>query len=361
MTKLKYLIALTHFPNFGPASLAKLSALSSWQEAYQASTKNLLQLGLSEKLANEFIAWRQKFEPEVALEIMAKQKIEAIEITNDLYPPLLKNIYQPPPLLYYQGTLEEKLYYQPLAVVGSRRPSAYGQMAVSRLIKDLVANQLTIVSGLAYGIDALAHKTTLDSQGKTLAVLGSGIDRSSLYPASNRFLADKIIEQGGIIFSEFPPLTKANKFNFPRRNRLISGMSLGVLVIEAMAKSGSLITAHYGLEQNREVMAVPGNIFSPESAGTNHLLKLGAKAVTKVEDILEALNLELDEPQTPVKQNNLNQTETAILNTLTSEAKHLDEIKALLKLDISVITSTLTLMEIKGLLKNIGSSTYIKI
>jgi DNA processing protein len=356
----KYLIALTHFPKFGPASLHKLAALNSWQAAYDAPAALFLQLGLDAKIADEFVTWRAAVNADSFLETMDKNKIKAVTLDDELYPPLLKNIYQPPPLLFYQGELRPELYELPLAVVGSRRPSPYGQMVVNRLVKELAQNNLTIVSGLAFGIDAMAHQAALAAAGKTIAVLGSGLDRPNLYPAANRFLADKIITAGGALFSEFPPLTSATKFSFPRRNRLISGLSLGVLVVEAAAKSGSLITAHYGLEQNREVMAVPGNIFSPQSAGTNHLIKLGAKPITKVEDIWEIFNLEIGPAKLAANQN-LNEAEINILQLINEEAKHLDEIKNLLTLDIGVITSTLTLMEIKGLVKNLGNSTYIKL
>ena len=356
----KYLIALTHFPKFGPASLHKLAALNSWAAGYAAPASLLTTLGLDQKVIAEFIAWRAGADPEAFLATMAKNQIKAVTLDDELYPPLLKNIYQPPPLLFYQGELNPELYHLPLAVVGSRRPSAYGQLVVSRLVKDLAAHNLTIVSGLAFGIDALAHQTALEVQGKTIAVLGSGLDRANLYPAANRHLADKIIDSGGVIFSEFPPLTAATKFSFPRRNRLISGMSLGVLVIEAAAKSGSLITAHYGLEQSREVMAVPGNIFSDQSCGANHLIKLGARPVTSSADVFEILGMEPADSR-PALDQNLTAEEIQILQLTNQEAKHLDEIKNLLSLDIGVITSTLTLMEIKGLIKNIGNSTYIRL
>ena len=357
----KFLIALTHFQKFGPASLNTLTAFASWEDAYKATPGQFLNLGFSGKTVDEFIAWRNQNQPDELMEIMQRHKIKAVAITDDFYPPLLKAIHQPPPLLYYQGEFSAELLALPMAIVGSRRPSAYGQMAANRLTKDLAKNNLTIVSGLAFGIDAIAHQATLEVQGKTVAVLGSGLDRPSLYPRANHYLADKIIAQGGILLSEFPPLTRADKFNFPRRNRIISGTSLGVLVIEAAAKSGSLITAHYGLEQDREVMAVPGNIFASESAGTNHLIKLGARPITKAEDVLEALNLSLTDSGSQAKRQDLTQEEAAILALINEEAKHLDELKDLLKLDISVITSTLTLMEIKGLAKNIGNSTYIRL
>lgn len=357
MTDQDYLITLTHFGKFGPASLHKLAVLKSWSAAFHASFKLLTQLGLNEKIIHEFIDWRKTVRPENYLETMRHEDIKAVTLIDDHYPPLLKNIYQPPPLLYYRGHLEPSLFKLPLAVVGSRRPSAYGQMAAGRLVAPLAQAGLTIVSGLAFGIDALAHHHTLEVGGRTVAVLGSGLSQKCLYPINHRFLAEKIINQNGAIISEFPPLLPAAKFTFPQRNRLIAGLSLGLLIIEAAAKSGSLITAHYALEQNREVMAVPGNIFSEQSAGTNHLIKIGAKVVTKADDVLEVLNLQpLDADSA---QPNLPPEELAIMKIIGNEAKHLDEISALLKIDIGVITSTLTIMELKGLIKNIGNANYI--
>ncbi len=358
MEEKNYLIALAHYLKFGPASLARIKSLGAWRLAWQADLKHLTAVGLTTEMAQEFINWRQTVEIEKLLAELAKQQIKTTTLEEDLYPPLLKNIYQPPPLLFYQGELRTELYGRTLAVVGSRRATAYGQMVVKALIKNLAEDGVTIVSGLALGIDALAHEITLSFQGQTIAVLGSGIDRTNLYPKANRYLADKIIKEGGIIFSEFPPGTIANKFNFPRRNRLISGIAQGTLVVEAAAKSGSLITAHYALDQGREVMAVPGNIFSNESIGTNHLLKLGAKPITKREDIQEIFGWEKTESNKIV--NNLNELEQQILQALNSEAKHLDELKALLNIDIDVITATLTLMEVKGLIKNSGQLNYIK-
>jgi DNA processing protein len=359
MEEKNYLIAIAHWLKFGPASLARLKALGAWSTVWQADSEHLTRVGITADLAQEFIGWRQTIKIEELLAELNKHQIKTISLEEDLYPPLLKNIFQPPPLLFYQGELRAELYERTLAVVGSRRATAYGQMAVKSLVKNLAETGITIVSGLALGIDALAHEATLASHGQTIAVLGSGIDRPSFYPKANRYLADKIINNGGVIFSEFPPGTQANKFNFPRRNRLISGLAQGTLVVEAAAKSGSLITAHYALEQGREVMAVPGNIFSEQSAGANHLLKLGAKPVTKVEDIQEVFGWENIGVSDEVI-NDLSEIEKQILQALNTEAKHLDELKVLLNVDIGVITATLTLMEVKGLIKNSGQLNYIK-
>jgi DNA processing protein len=359
MEEKNHLVGIAHYLKFGPASLARLKALGSWQEVWEGNLEHLTRVGITPDSAQDFINWRQAIIIEELLATLDKHQIKTISLEEDLYPPLLKNIFQPPPLLFYQGKLREELYTRTLAVVGSRRATAYGQMAVKSLVTNLAEAGITIVSGLALGIDALAHEATLSVKGQTIAVLGSGIDRGSFYPKANKYLADKIISNRGVIFSEFPPGTEANKFNFPRRNRLISGVAQGTLVIEAATKSGSLITAHYALDQGREVMAVPGNIFSEQSSGTNHLLKLGAKPVTKVEDIQEVFGWENHEINETVIEG-LNELEQQILQVLNSEAKHLDELKALLNVDIGVITATLTLMEIKGLVKNSGQLNYIK-
>jgi len=247
-----------------------------------------------------------------------------------------------------------------LAVVGSRKFSSYGKMAAEKIIGILSQNNLTITSGLALGIDAIAHLTALEAGGRTIAVLGSGLDKENIYPSANRYLADKIISSGGTIISEFPIGTPPLKHNFPQRNRLIAGISIGTLVIEADEKSGALITARYALEQNREVFAVPGSIFSNQSRGTNKLIKQGAIPITAAEDIIEALNLA--QATGPIdKKNIVPQTpeEEKIFLQLSHEPMHIDELMRLTKLDTSKINSTLTIMEMKGLVKNLGGMQYV--
>ena len=211
-------------------------------------------------------------------------QVKTIKIQDPDYPVLLKQIHHPPLLLYYLGNI--KNLNSCLAVVGSRQHSDYGELTVKRIISGLLnQTNLIIVSGLAKGIDALAHWSTLKNNGRTVAVLGSGFNH--LYPAENKELAKRIIAQNGCLISEYAPDIKPAKHHFPARNRIISGLAWGTLIIEAAASSGSLITGRYALEQNREVFAVPGNIYSPTSMGTNNLIKLGAKPVLSIDDILE--------------------------------------------------------------------------
>ncbi|MFH1412752.1 MAG: DNA-processing protein DprA [bacterium] len=217
-----------------------------------------------------------------------------IKFNDSNYPALLKQIHDPPHILYCRGILNPQLTKFTLAVVGSRKHSPYGHQVIRKLVSELSKLGITIVSGLAFGLDALAHQTALDYHGKTIAVLGSGLDDYNIYPSENLQLAHQIIANNGCLISEYAPGTGAQKYHFPMRNRIISGMSLGTLVIEAAERSGSLITARYALEQNREVMAIPGRIDSSTSKGTNNLIKMGARPVTSIDDILETLNLTIN-------------------------------------------------------------------
>ncbi len=216
--------------------------------------------------------------------------MQTIDIKAKNYPGLLKEIYDPPQTLYVNGPLKVKEKY-PLAVVGTRKVSLYGQKITRSLVKALAKAGFTIISGLALGVDGIAHQAALDVGGKTIAVLGSGLD--IIYPSSHQQLAKNIIKSNGVIVSEYEPKTRPSKWTFPARNRIVAGMSLGTLVIEAPKKSGALITARFALEQGREVFAVPGSVYNENSAGCNLLIKMGAKPVTKPEDILEAFNLNL--------------------------------------------------------------------
>lgn len=360
MNDLKYWVGLNNFSKFGPIRFKRIRQyFPDLENAFKANLNELKQAGIEEKIAEEFITARLSINPDKLMEKIIKQSIKVITVEDKNYPKLLAEIYDQPPLLYCRGELTIADEFA-LAVVGSRKYSNYGRQATEQLVKDLSANNLTIVSGLAIGIDALAHEATLSSHGRTIAVLGSGLDRENIYPSQNRYLADKIIASGGAIISEFPLGSLPLKHHFPQRNRLISGLSLGVLVIEAGIKSGSLITARQGLEQNREVFAVPGNIYSPNSEGTNYLIKQGAKLVSSANDIIEALNL------TQVASYIDNKKiipdsfeEEKILTVLTYEPMHVDELIRLTKLDTATINSTLVIMEMKGVIKNLGSMQYV--
>jgi DNA processing protein len=357
---LKYLIALSHFPKFGPARLKKIkNHFQTWENAFLSSAGELTKAGIEEKVSSEFSAAKGNINPDEIMEKMEKENIMAATLSDEIYPPLLKEIYNPPQLIYYKGELSKDNEFN-LAVVGSRKFTSYGQMAVEKIVGELANSNLTIVSGLALGIDSLAHDAALKANGRTIAVLGSGLDQQNIYPFSNRYLSDKIIASGGALISEFSPGTPPLKHNFPQRNRLISGISLGVLVIEAGEKSGALITANFALEQNREVFAVPGNIYSPVSAGTNNLIKKGARVVINAADILETFDLaQIFSVMENKKALPETEEEKLILKHLNREPLHINDIVRAANLDTSVINSTLTIMEMKGMVKNLGNMQYI--
>jgi len=248
---LKYWLAFNQITAIGPIRTQRLlDYFGQLKNAWQANKTELLKAGLEEKIVNELIKKRQEIEPENELKRLEKSASQIITLFDENYPKLLKEIYAPPPLLYYLGRLDLNNDF-PLAVVGTRKISDYGRQITQQIVGELVDCGLTIVSGLALGIDATAHQAAVKLGGKTIAVLGSGIDQ--IYPASNHNLTRKIIESGGAIISEFPIGMPPLKHNFPQRNRVISGLSLGVLVTEAGEKSGALITTKYALDQNREI------------------------------------------------------------------------------------------------------------
>ena len=246
-----------------------------------------------------------------------------------------------------------------LAVVGSRKYSDYGKQACEMITSELAQNSLVIVSGLALGIDAIAHIACLQAKGKTIAILGCGIESSNIYPVHNRMLSEKILQTGGCIISEHPIGVPPFKQHFPQRNRVISGLCLGTLVVEAAEKSGALITARFALEHNREVFAVPSNITNQNALGTNNLIKMGARATTSAQDILDTLNLKQATDYLKASEITADSAnEAKLLEHLTLEPIHIDELIRLTKLESSAINSTITLMEMKGKIKNIGAGKY---
>lgn len=284
-------------------------------------------------------------------------EIKKINIKDKNYPALLKEISLAPENLYFRGQLPEKDEIC-LAIVGTRRYSDYGKRAAIFLAESLARLGITIVSGLAIGIDSFAHQGALNVGGRTVAVLGSGVDDDSIYPAQNKKLAQKILENNGTLISEYPAGTKPMLHHFPSRNRIVSGLCQGVVIIEAREKSGALITTARALEQNREVFALPGPIFSPTAFGPNNLIKLGAKLITNVNDILGELNLPLVETE-KIKIKPANPEEEKILNLLSQEPQSINDLTKKTKLDIAIINSTITLLEIKGAVKNLGKGNYI--
>ncbi len=289
---------------------------------------------------------------------MSKENIKKIILEDNNYPKILKEIHDPPKALYVRGNFSTKDKLA-VGIVGTRNYTSYGKQAAENIAGDLAEVGITIVSGLAKGIDTWAHKAAVERGGRTIAVLGSAADPKSVYPSCNRKLADKITENGAVI-SEYPQGIKSERWFFAQRNRIISGLSLGILVVEAPEKSGALITAACALEQNREVFAIPGSIYSENSIGTNKLIQMGAKLVTKANDILEELNLPLLEEKNKSFKPKTKQEEI-LLNILTKEPIHIDEITKKSKLDTRIVSSTLIMLELKGVVKNTGGSYYIKL
>jgi len=282
------------------------------------------------------------------------KEIEKITIKDKEYPESLKKIKSPPQALYFKGKLPQKedLCF---AIVGTRLCSDYGKQAALQIAGELSENNLIIVSGFAPGIDTWVHKAVVEKQKRTIAVLGTGLDEKSIYPKENIKLAEKIIELGGCLISEYPPGTRGTNFTFPQRNRIISGLSLGVLVIEAKEKSGSLITANWAFSQKRKVFAVPGPIYSLNSKGTNFLIKRGAKLVDNVNDILQELNLPLFKEK---PQKEINSEEELILNALKEGPLHVDKIIKITKMTPSKIASIIAVLEVEEKVKNLGGNVY---
>jgi len=282
--------------------------------------------------------------------------IKTIGIENKNYPKLLKKIKNAPKVIYYKGEIltEENC----LAIVGTRMCSAYGKQVALEIAGDLAEAGLTIVSGLAPGIDTFSHQAVVERNKRVIAVLGTGIDEKSIYPQENIKLARKILETGGALISEYPPGTRGTRFTFPQRNRIISGLSLGVLVVEAKEKSGALITADYAFKQKRGVFAIPGPIHSSNSRGPHYLIKKGAKLVENANDILKILNLNLSTYEADRLIKGDNDEENLILNALKEEVLYIDKIIERTKLSAAAVAGALANLEIKGKVRNLGGNTY---
>jgi DNA processing protein len=301
---------------------------------------------------------KENIDPYKEWQKIEKQKVDLIISSENRYPNLLKEISYSPSSFYIKGEIPEEASC--IAIVGTRKISAYGKLVTEKLVKELVGYNFIIVSGLAYGVDTIAHETTLKNQGKTIAVLGSGLD--NVYPFSNTRLSQEIAKRGALI-SEYPLDAPALRSYFPWRNRIISGLSLATVVIEAPEKSGALITAQFALEQNREVFAIPGSIFNKNSVGTNSLIKQGAKLVCEIGDILEELNIQYTLPiiKDPPNLKFDNEQEKKIYESLSKENPlAIDKIIEISNLSPKEVLAILTTLELKEFIKNIDGGSYIK-
>lgn len=355
---LKFWLGFNLVKGIGPAKLqALLGKFGSIDAAWHASEPDLVSVGIDNRTIQGFLRTRETVDLDTELIKVTKAGSKLLVWESADYPKYLREIANPPPLLYVRGEIREADQWA-IAVVGTRRQTAYGRQVTQDLVAGLVHNKITIISGLARGIDTTAHRTAVEMDGRTVAVLGSGLD--IIYPAENRSLAKRIVEGRGALVSEFALGTKPEAKNFPPRNRVISGLAMGVIVVEAGTRSGALITVEFALEQDREVFAVPGNINSPASRGTNRLIQEGAKLVTKVDDVLEELNLMMVQEKTAVQiAMPESAEEVQILECLTHQPLHIDELAHLADLPSALVSSTLTLMELKGMVRQVGGMKYI--
>lgn len=360
LDELAYWIAFSRITGIGPVRFKRL--LDFFAEdvaaAWHATKQELRAVSLDEKIIDKFLQQRATILPQQELERLERLRISIITWKDAAYPPLLRKIEYAPPVLYLCGNLTDDDRRFSLGIVGTRKMTTYGRQVTEHFASHLAKGNVTVVSGLALGIDTVAHTAALDAGGRTIAVLASGLD--TIYPSSNYSLARRIIESGrGALLSAFPLGVRPDMGNFPARNHLISGLSLGVLVTEAPSKSGALITAGSALDQGREVFAVPAGIFSPGAAGVNKLIQDGAHPVTSVNDILESLNLYML-PQQVEAQALLpaNDEERTLLTLLSSDPQHIDALIRVSDLPANLVSSTLTMLELKGLVRHLGGMQY---
>ena len=347
----KYYLGFSHFLGIGPVKFSVLlKKFTDVKRAYNAPAPDL-QPVLGSKLTAKFVQFRKEFNLDERLKEIEAKGIRVITQEDDFYSPLLKEISDPPICLYVKGNLENFQFDKDIffAVVGTRKPTSYGKQTAKRLAYELAAQGVIIVSGLAFGIDAVSHLGALDAGGKTVAVLGCGVD--IIYPKENKNIYGRILEEGSIIVSEFPPGRTVLKGLFVARNRIISGFSRGVLVVEGTKKSGSLITASYAASQGRDVFAVPGPINSVQSQAPNMLLKKGAAVTTGAKDIFSSLNIRPLSADKRMKIEGLNEQEEIVYSSLQQSSMLPDDITKLLELPIHKTLEILTGLEIKGIIK----------
>jgi len=357
---LAYRVALHRVHRLGSVRFGILErAFPSLADAWRASRGELTAAGLDERSAGALVDARADSDPFAELERLERAGIRAFARAAPEYPARLREIDDAPPVLYVRGAWTTDDEWS-VAVVGTRRATAYGRQAAGEFARGLAANRVTVVSGLARGVDTIAHRAAIEAGGRTVAVFASGLDTT--YPPENRRLADEILERGALI-SDYPLGTKPRAEFFPRRNRILSGLTLGTLVVEGDHTSGAMITAKFALEQGRDVFVVPGSIFSPQSRGPLGLLRDGASPVTSPADILEALNLtmigaQLDFGRAAPPEN---EEERALMAALSRDPRHVDEVVRRSGLAAGTVSGTLALLELKGLVREVGAMHYVRV
>jgi len=360
-SELKSWLALSSVPNVGPIRFISLvKHFGSPEAVLSASEKELSDFPeIGTVIASNIkrkVDWKLA---EKQLELMEKNQAQFLTFKDEAYPENLKSIYDPPPYFFIKGEIRED-DKNAIAIVGCRAASPYGKQIAEKIGRELAKRGITIVSGLAWGIDSVGHLSALEENGRTIAVFGSGLD--VIYPSENKKLVERIVQNGAIV-SEFLLGTKPEAPNFPRRNRLISGLSLGVVIVEAGAKSGALLTAQSALEQNREVFAIPGNVGAKTSEGTNRLIKQGAKLVTSVEDILEEIEVfaKAQEKKKPeIDLSCLSDSERNIFQLVSNEPYHIDRIAQDTSMTTSQALSALLSLELKGLVRQLSGKMFVR-
>ncbi len=353
----RYWAAFNAVGGVGPVTFRRLlDHFGDLERAWGADSRELAGAGLDRSIVTAIVQQRPDIDPAELMSRVQRAGGNVLTSQDPDYPRRLREIDDPPPVLYVRGEINAADEWA-VAVVGTRRASAYGMQVTEKIGGELARSRVTIVSGLALGIDGKAHRCALEAGGRTIAVLGSGID--VVYPPEHTKLAEAIAAHGAVV-SEYPPGTRPLAKNFPYRNRLIAGLSLGVLVVEGDLRSGARFTADFAADQGRDVFAIPGSILSYRSALPNRLLQEGAKLVTGAEDILEELNLTLVPQQMEMREIlPADATEAALLRTLSTEPRHIDEIARASGLSIAMVSSSLTMMELKGLVRQVGGMSYV--
>ena len=355
----KYWVGFNLIKGIGAVRMqALIHHFDDLESAWKGTPIELAGAGLSLKLIERINQARANIDLEKVWARIESQGIQVLTWEDEAYPQRLKEIDQPPPVLYVRGNyVPDDLFA--VAIVGTRRVTPYGRQITEELASFLASHGITVVSGLARGVDAIAHHSALKAGGRTIGVLGSGVDK--IYPPEHRQLAEKMMEQGAIV-SDYAPGTPPDASNFPPRNRIISGLSLAVVVIEAGETSGALITAEFAAEQGREIFAVPGSILAPQSKGTNKLIQKGALPLLSINDLMQALNLtRVGDQKTARKNIPADETEACLMKTLTDDPLHVDEIRNQTELPIEKVSATLALMELKGMVRQVGGMHYVAV
>lgn len=339
------------------------SKAGSFEKIYYAEESQLIEFGLGWELILKLRKIKSDYSVERLLKSIERTGVKTVPYYSKMYPKLLKQIHDTPPVLFYRGKLIEGEEIC-IGVVGSRKMSSYGAMAVSNITTPLINAGVTIVSGLAYGVDSAAHAESIKVGARTIAVLGSGVDSASVYPRGHFRLAEEILENDGLIISEQPPGMPGLKHNFIARNRIIAGLSIGVVIVEAKKKSGALLTADYALDFNRTVYAIPGPIHSSLSYGPHALIQSGATLITTGDEIIE--DLEISSPKllknhNQARTHSLSEVEQLMLKCMQDKAMGVNLIARLTKIDAKEILQTLTKLELNGLIKKVGSENFSRV